>query len=175
MRDGDARAVVRWPVIVETAALFLMYALGLVAAWLVWPPLSLLYLVLILSCNLLFMARICPYCRHFEARSCHSGYHHLARFFRRREGRTFAQEFQRNVAVMYPVWAFPPLAAIYGLIRDLPAGLNWGLLTAVMLFCVAGFVVLPLASRRICAGCANAAECPRGARRDTVAPVGSPD
>ena len=171
MRDGVASAEGRWPVVVETAALLVVYALGLVITWLVRPTLSLLYLAVILSSNLLFMARICPYCRHFEARSCHSGYHHVARFFPRREGRSFARQFQRNVAVMYPVWALPPLVGLYGLI----GGLDWKLLAAVLLFCLCGFVVLPLASREICAGCANAEECPRGARRVALSPRESRD
>lgn len=168
MRDAQPREGVPRPVVVETVALLVMYAAGLAVAWLVWPPLSLLYLVVVVACNLLFMALICPYCRHFEARDCHSGYHHVARFFPRREGRTFARQFQRNVAVMYPVWAFPPLVGLYGLIRDLGSGLNWGLLAALALFCLSGFVVLPLASRRICAACANADECPRATRREPL-------
>ncbi len=170
MRDAQARAGVHWPVVVETVALLTMYAAGLVAAWLVWAPLSLLYLVVILVCNLLFMALICPYCLHFEARTCHSGYHHVAKFFPRREGRTFAREFQRYVPVMYPVWAFAPLVGLYGLIRDLGSGLNWGLLLALLLFCLSGFVALPLASRRICAECANAANCPRARVREATQP-----
>ncbi|RPI53003.1 MAG: hypothetical protein EHM56_07735 [Chloroflexi bacterium] len=166
MRDGDAGAGIRWPVVVETVALLAVYAMGLLVAWLVWAPLSLLYLVVILASNLLFMAHICPYCRHFEARSCHSGYHHVAQFFPRHEGRTFARQFQRYVAVMYPVWALLPLVGLYGLLGSL----DWGLLAALLLFCLCGFVVLPLASRKICAGCANAAECPRGGRRDALVP-----
>jgi hypothetical protein len=162
MEDGDARAGVRRRVVVETVTLLAMYAVGLVVAWLVWAPLSLLYLVVVLAGNLLFMALICPYCRHVEARNCHSGYHHLAQFFARREGRTFARQFKRNLAVMYPIWALPPLVGLYGLLRDLGSGLNWGLLAALVLFCLCGFVVLPIASQKTCAGCATAEECPRG-------------
>lgn len=171
MREGDVRAEVRWPVVVETTALLAVYAAGLGISWRVWPLLSWLYLAVILGSNLLFMARVCPYCRHLETRSCHSGYHHVARFFARREGRTFARQFQRNVAVMYPVWALPPLIGLCGLLRSL----DWGLLAALLLFCLVGFVVLPLASREICAGCANAVECPRGAARDRVSTLESQD
>jgi hypothetical protein len=165
MREGDATAGVQWRVVAETAALLGMYALGLLVAWLVWPPLSLLYLAVILASNLLFMARICPYCQHVEAMNCHSGYHHVARFFRPREGKTFAQQFQRNVAVMYPVWGLPPLVGLYGLITRFSSGLDWGLLVAIVMFCLVGFVLLPIASQKTCAGCASAQECPRGASR----------
>ena len=130
MREGDARAGVRWPVVVETTALLAIYAAGMAIAWRVWPPLGLVYLAVILASNLLFMALVCPYCSHLETMSCHSGYHLVARFFPRREGKTFARQFQRNMAVMYPVWALPPLAGLYGLLR----GLDWGLLALVLLF-----------------------------------------
>ncbi len=171
MREGDASAGVRWPVVVETTALLAIYAAGMMIAWRVWPPLSLVYLAVVLASNLLFMALVCPYCRHLETRSCHSGYHLVARFFPRREGKTFARQFQRNMAVMYPVWALPPLAGLYALLR----GLDWGLLAVLLLFCLFGFVVLPLASRHLCDGCANAADCPRGAPREGLSTLESQD
>lgn len=167
MRDAEASVGGRWPV-VDTVAMLAMYAAGLAVVWLVWAPLSLLYLAVIVICNLLFVARICPYCGHMETRNCPTGYHLVARFFPRREGRTFAREYQRNVPVMYPVWAFPPVVGLYGLLRDLSSGLDWGLLTALALFCLLGFVVLPIVSRKICARCANAAECPRARRRGSL-------
>jgi hypothetical protein len=170
MHEGGTRAGVPWRVVAETAALAAMYVLGLAVAWLVWPPLSLLYLAVILASNLLFMARICPYCRHVEAMNCHSGYHHVARLFRPQADRTFARQFQRNVAVMYPVWGLPPLLGIYGIARGLGSGFEWGLLAAVVLFCLVGFVLLPVASQKTCAGCATAEECPRGSSQNGVSP-----
>ncbi len=149
---------VRWPVIFETSALLFTYALGTALCALAWPPLALGYVALIVGCNLLFMAWICPYCRHCEERTCHSGYHHIARFFRPKANRGFAQQFRRNVAVVYPVWFLPPVAGVVRLVAD--ADLWSGVVLA--LFCLSGFVALPLASRQICAGCVNAPECPRG-------------
>jgi len=171
MRGSNARSGVRWPVVVETTALLAMYVMGMAIAWRVWPPLSLVYLAVVVASNLLFMALVCPYCRHLEARNCHSGYHLVARIFPRREGKIFARQFQRNIAVMYPVWALPPLAGLYGLLR----GLDWGLLTVLLLFCLSGLVVLPLTSRHLCAGCANATDCPRGAPRGNLPVPGSRD
>lgn len=155
--DSPARSAVVW----ETAALVVMLAAGTALAALLWWPLGLVYVGVYVACNLLFMAWICPYCPHCEARTCHSGYHHIARFFRRKEGRGFEEQFRRNVAVMAPVWALPPLVGLYLLV----ARFTWIALTLLVVFCLFGFVVLPAASKGICARCANAAECPRGRGR----------
>jgi hypothetical protein len=155
---ADLSAAVRWPVVVETVALGVVYVAGAWLAWLAAPLALLAYVAIVVLSNLAFMIAVCPYCLHCEERTCHSRYHLVARFFPARPGRGFGEQFRRNVVVMYPVWFLPPLAALWRLLVD-P---GWQVVVLLGLFCLGGFVVLPYASHRLCRTCANAARCPRG-------------
>ena len=141
----------------ENAALICMYLLGTVLLSLLSWPVGLLYLAYCLASNLLYMAWTCPYCAHYAAATCPAGYHLLfGGRFRAQPGKAFREQFRRGVTILTPGWLLPPLAGGYLLITSF----SWLGLVLVLLFCVVGFLVLPMDSRRHCAGCANR-DCPR--------------
>jgi hypothetical protein len=76
---------------------------------------------------------------------------------RPKEGKSFAGQFKRNAAVLYPVWILPPVAGVYlSIVR-----FSWPVLALTILFCLHGFVILPIVSQQHnCKHCDNT-DCPR--------------
>jgi len=135
-----------------------LYILGAILSAFVWCPLGLIYLGYCWSSVVLYMALVCPYCYHHEARTCPAGYHHISkRFFSPRKGGDFGTQFKYTV-VMYPGWALPPVLGVYLLITEF----SWNIFVIVSLFCLVGFWILPKTSNRYCKTCENAENCPRG-------------
>lgn len=138
-----------------TAALFVL------GAWLMRPlgrAAPVLYLLGCAGSIVWFWARICTACGHYGTRACPCGYGVIAaRFFKPHPTRDFHRRFRRNLPVMFPWWFAPPAVAIYELWHGAPR------ISVVPLavFCVLGFVVIPLISRRLgCADCALKDQCP---------------
>jgi hypothetical protein len=151
------------PILRENAALVVMYVLGTVLTLLLWWPLAVIYLGYALLSNILYMARVCAYCAHYSAATCHAGYHLFSgRRFHAKEGRDFAGQFRRNVVLLFPGWFVPPIAGVYLLYKDM----SWLVATVMVVFLLVGFVILPRDSQRYCEGCENEG-CPR--RRKGVA------
>ena len=128
-------------------------ALTAMLSWLA----ALAYLGYCIISILLYMALICPYCAHYQG-GCPSGYHLVAaRLFKPKSGRTFAQQFRSQIALMLPTWLIPPIVGGYLLVTRH----SWtaGALTA--LFCLCGFVLLPIMWMQVtCKKCKNAEACP---------------
>ena len=149
----------------ENASLIIMYLLGMILVARVWWPLGWLYLAYCVLSNVLYMAWVCPYCPHYTAATCRAGYHLLsARRFRAKAGRTFGEQFGRNVIVLFPGWFVPPVVGMYLLVT----GFSWRLVILLVLFCLVGFVLLPADSQRHCTGCENL-DCPRRKAGPTTA------
>ncbi len=146
----------RWFVWIENGSLWVTYALGALLAALASWPLVFVYLACCVLCNVLYAALICPYCFHHAEKNCHSGYHHISRFFRAQPDRTFAGQFRRYVAVMVPVWALPPIAALCRLL----VAFSWLQAALLAAFCVLGFMVVPYTSQHNCERCGTV-DCPR--------------
>ena len=150
--DLSLRSVLR-----ENAALAIMYALGTILVALLWWPLGLIYLGYCLLSNVLYMAWICPYCPHYIAATCPAGYQRISGGrFQARAGKTFSGQFRYGVIMLFPGWSVPPVVGLYLLVTNF----TWLVVALMALFCVVGFLILPVYSRRNCEGCENEA-CPR--------------
>jgi signal transduction histidine kinase len=149
--DVSLRTVLR-----ENGKLVVMYGLGAAVVGMLWWPLALFYLGYCALSIFLFIALICPYCGNYHTRSCPNAYHLLS-IFRPKEGRKFADQFNRYVYVTFPAWFAPPAVGLYLLIVNF----SWVVLALVVLFGLFGFVVVPRLSRDVCASCKNARNCPR--------------
>jgi MFS superfamily sulfate permease-like transporter len=147
-----------WTTLLENSSLALLFIAGTsLIAW-VWWPLGLVYLGYCFLSIFLFLAWVCPYCAHYAARTCPSGYHLIpVKPTKPQAGKTFARQYKRNIAVMFPVWFLPPVAGLYLLI----VRPSWLAVALTVLFCLHGFVILPYISRQHnCKYCDNT-ECPR--------------
>lgn len=155
--DKCHRAVPGWLVAVDNIPTFTMFLIGAAMLWLIWWPLSIIFLGYAFGSIVLFWAIICPYCHHYGTKACPCGYGVMAqRFFKRKKG-DFRTIFQRNLSIMYPNWAVPFIAGVYLLWKD-PAMITIGLFVA---FCIVGFAIIPAISKFVgCAGCEIKDQCP---------------
>ena len=141
----NARSILR-----ENTLQIIMYILGTVLIGLLWRPLGPVYLAYSLFSNVLFMAWICPYCRHYLLGACAAGFDILSRKrFKAQPGRTFGTEFRRRAWVLYPGWFLPPVAGLVVLI----AQFSWVALALLVVFCVDAFWLLPETSKKHCENC----------------------
>lgn len=159
MTNITARSILR-----ENAWQLVMYVLGMALLalwnWLLAPA----YLALGLLSNVVYMAKICPYCGHYGLGTCKAGFHLLSGGrFKPQPGQTFAKQFRKWVWVMFPGWFLPPLAGIVLLLQRF----SWTVLILLVLFCVVGFWVLPQDSKRHCDDC-DMVDCPRYPKRKTA-------
>ncbi len=145
----------------ENALQLVMYALGAILAGLAWWPLAPAYIVLCVISNMLYMARVCPYCGHYQLGTCPAGFDILSgKHYRAKVGKTFGSEFRNNVYVMVPGWFLPPLIAAWLLFWDF----SWPVLGLGIAFCLIGFWWLPESSKKHCQGC-ETVDCPRRPKR----------
>jgi hypothetical protein len=152
----------------ENALQIVMYVLGAVLIGWAWPPLALLYLAYCALSNVAYMAWVCPYCGHYSLGTCRAGFHILSgRRFKPRLGKTFRQQYLRNVYVVAPGWFLPPIAALYLLLT----GFSWTTLIMTALFCAVAFWLLPEDSKRHCEGC-ETVDCPRRPKAVSKTPPG---
>jgi hypothetical protein len=156
MTEISVRSILR-----ENAWQLVMYVLGMALVGLWNWTLAPIYLLLCLLSNLIYMAKICPYCGHYGLRTCKAGFHILSGGrFKPQPGLTFANQFRSWVWVMFPGWFLPPLVG--GIL--LAQHFSWGVLILLASFCVVGFWILPQDSKRHCDDC-DMVECPRYSKR----------
>jgi hypothetical protein len=161
------RVVPKWLVALDNAPTITMFFVGAAMLWLIWWPLSIMFLAYTLSSIVLFWGIICPHCHHFDTTACPCGYGVAApKFFKRRKDKDFKKVFKKNIAIMYPNWAMPFLTGIY-LLWASPTALVLGLFLA---FCIIGFGLIPGISKFVgCKGCEIKDQCPwmaKESRRD---------
>jgi hypothetical protein len=158
------RPIPAWLIVLDNAPTLAMFGLGTALIWPVSPPGAIVYLAYCALSIVLFWARICPYCRHFDTRACPCGYGVVAsRLFRRKEGRDFQTVFRRNIGIMFPCWIVPLVGGGFLLGRDFSKGALW----LFVAFCIVGFVLIPGIAKLIgCRNCRLKDECPwmKGAR-----------
>lgn len=142
----------------ENTALIAMYSLGTLLLALVWWFLGFAYVGYCIFSVILYMALICPYCRHFITRSCPAGYHRSSHFFKPKKGKNFRNQFRHTIVIVVPAWVLPPIAGVYLVVTDL----SWFHVVGILLFCLVGFWILPTHARRQCKKCDNALNCPWG-------------
>jgi len=104
------------------------------------------------------MVFVCPYCAHFDSRSCPCGYGAIAaRLVAKGDRECFPQKFKRHIPVIVPLWIIPPVVGVIALMRTF----SWPLIVLVFLFAVNAYVILPLASKHgSCGGCPQHETCP---------------
>ena len=119
---------------------------------------ALCFLAYALASVIWFLARICTYCRYYGTVSCPCGYGIIsARLFGRKTGRSFRKAFRTNIIAQFPNWFVPPAVGAYALITDF----SLQMLILVILFCIDGFLVIPLISKLVgCRNCETRADCP---------------
>ena len=152
-----SRVVPRWLVALDNGPTITMFFLGAAMLWLIWWPLSILFLAYAFGSIVLFWAIICPYCNHFDTRACPCGYGVMApRLFKAKKG-DFQAIFKRNLSIMYPNWAIPFIAGVYLLWKD------YSMLAVILFaaFCAIGFAFIPAVSFLVgCNECEIKDECP---------------
>ena len=133
----------------------------LLGAALLWPISGSLSIAFLLYCGLaivLFWARICPHCHHFDTRACPCGYGIVAAaFFKPKVGKDFRKVFRRNIGIMFPCW-FAPLGGGAYLLWTRFSGPALGLF---LTFCIVAFLLIPVISRFVgCKDCDVRDQCP---------------
>ena len=110
------------------------------------------------------MVFLCPYCPHWNTRSCPCGYGRIAAKLReKKEADHFKAKFRKHIAVIVPLWFIPVLAGIFLLARSFSSLL----LILLVAFAIDAFVVLPLVSRKHgCVECPQSDSCPWMERRN---------
>ena len=152
------RSVPGWVVALDNVPTVVMFVLGAALVWLVWWPLSVVFIAYCCLSIVLFWRLICPYCHHFDTRACPCGYGVIAsRLFGRREGPDFRTVFKQRIGIMFPAWIVPFVAGVYLLWTD-P---SWDVLGLLLAFCIVGFVLIPAISKYVgCKGCEIKDDCP---------------
>jgi len=151
--------------LLENLPLLITIFSGLLITINLWWGLGILYGGYSIAALLVFMKYICPYCACYNNNSCPSGYHLISsRLFKPDNGKVYNQQYQLYVPFLYPIWFAPPFIGVIQMI----GGISWIMVVYLIVFCVTGFVVLPLASRKICGKCDNARECPRMRKKHDV-------
>lgn len=157
------RVVPTWLVAVDNGPTVVMFLLGAALLRPISWSLSIAFLAYCALAIVLFWARICPHCHHFDTRACPCGYGVVAAaFFKRKVGLDFRKVFRRNIGLMFPCWFVPLGAGIYLLwVRFSSAAL--GLFLA---FCIVAFLLIPAISRFVgCRDCDVRDQCPWMAKK----------
>ncbi|MEN6624795.1 MAG: hypothetical protein ABFD69_01050 [Candidatus Sumerlaeia bacterium] len=153
-----ARVVPAWKIAADNLPVAVMFVIGTALLWPITAAGAIAYFVYCCASIVLFWALICPYCHHYNTRACPCGYGIMSpRFFKPRTGREFKKVFKQNIAIMYPCWIFPFFGGAYRLWADF----SRPVLALFILFCVIGFVLIPLFAKLVgCRNCEMKANCP---------------
>ncbi len=155
-----ARAIPIWVVLLDnipTLALYILGAALLLPFGKIWAIALFMYSLLSI---VLFWKRICPYCHHYGTKACPCGYGAISPlFFKSKEATSddFRRIFKRNIIIVFPSWFVPLIAGGYLLISDFNISGLW----MFIIFCVIGFIFIPLISKSVgCKNCSIKDECP---------------
>jgi len=147
-----------WLVFLDNIPTIILFVLG---GWII-QFLSIagavIYIVYALASVVFFWKKICPYCHHHGTQACPCGYGVIsAKFFGKKNDRSFKKMFRKNIPVMFPNWFVPLIAAVYLLYIKSTAGL----IIIIIAFCINGFLIIPLISRLVgCKNCEIREDCP---------------
>jgi hypothetical protein len=152
------KVIPAWLLVVDNLPTISLYALGTVMLWHYATWSGIVFLLYSISTFAWFWSRICTACPHFGTYGCPCGYGYISSLiFKKREGREFRKVFNRNLFYLFPAWFIPPAIAIYLLVTEM----NPVLLIISIIFCIDGFLFIPLLSKRIvCQNCSIKDSCP---------------
>jgi hypothetical protein len=105
-----------------------------------------------------FLAKICPYCHHYNTRACPCGYGAISpRLFKKRDPKSFKKVFKRNILIVFPNWFVPLGTAAY----LLSTRFTKEILIQTIIFILIGFIVIPIISKLVgCKNCEIKEDCP---------------
>jgi len=147
-----------WLVILDNLPTLILFILG---AWIIqylsWIV-ALVYIIYAAASIVYFWAMICPWCHHHGTQACPCGYGVIsAKFFGKRNDKSFKKIFRKNILVMFPNWFVPLIAAVYLLYTESTTTM----IVLTIAFCVNGFLIIPLISRFVgCKNCEIKEDCP---------------
>lgn len=147
-----------WLVFLDNIPTLLLFILGILILNKVSLLLAVLFGAYALSSVIWFWAKICPYCHHYSTQACPCGYGVIsARFFKKKDHKSFRKVFSRNIITQYPNWFVPTAVSIYLLLTDY----SQEILTLTISFALIGFVIIPSISKLVgCRNCEIKEECP---------------
>jgi hypothetical protein len=105
-----------------------------------------------------FWAKICPYCHHYNTYACPCGYGIIsARFFKKKENKSFRKVFRKNIAIQFPNWFVPLAVAIFLILTSY----SKTILFLAITFIIVGFIIIPGISKLVgCKNCEVKEDCP---------------
>ncbi len=153
----------RTRILIDNLPVLTMYFLGAIIVSLLHPLFSILYILYCVFSTLWFMRFICTHCPNYDRAPCPSGYNTIsAKFFKKGYPRSFKTMFKRHIGAVFPSWFTPIIVAVYLLSIDI----HIILIILLIAFIVAGFIILPIASRKYgCKNCNIKDKCPWKGRR----------
>jgi hypothetical protein len=152
------KVVPLWLVLLDNIPTLAMYVLGTFIIYQASPLWGVVFLTYSIGSIIWFWARICPYCHYYDTLGCPCGYGVIAaKIFPPKRDQKFSVVFKRNIVVLFPSWFVPTIVGIYLLIYHF----SKPMLIQVILFCVIGFVLIPLISKQVgCKDCEVGEDCP---------------
>lgn len=158
--ESCTRSMPIWIVLLDnipTLALYILGAALLLPFGKIWAILLFMYSLMSI---VLFWKRICPYCHHYGTKACPCGYGVISSLFFKSKptiNDDFRKIFKRNIIIVFPSWFVPFIAGIYLLIGDFNISRLW----LFIVFCVTGFILIPLISKLVgCKNCSVKDKCP---------------
>jgi hypothetical protein len=158
--ESGARSIPTWVVLLDNIPTLILYILGaalLLPFGKIWAILLFMYSLLSV---VLFWKRICPYCHHYGTKACPCGYGAISSLFFKPKiasSNDFRRVFKRNIVMVFPSWFVPLIAGGYLLLREFNTSRLW----LFIIFCVIGFIFIPLISKLVgCKNCTIKDECP---------------
>jgi hypothetical protein len=152
------RKIPLWMVLIDNLPTVSLFILGTIIISRISMIAGMAYFLYCCASIVWFWARICPYCHFYNTYACPCGYGIIAsKLFKSKKGKSFRQAFNQNIVVLFPCWFLPPITGVYLIIT------RYSLLFLIMviLFCLTGFVLIPLISKLIgCKNCNNKENCP---------------
>ncbi len=145
-------------ILLDNVPTLIMFILGALIISMLTSVYGTFYVIYSAFSIIWFWAKICPYCSHHDTMSCPCGYGVIsAKLFKRKTGKDFKKVFKTNIIVLFPCWLIPVAAGTYLLIDNF----TFSLLLYVILFCVTGFLIIPLISKMVgCKNCEIKKDCP---------------
>ncbi|NJK97101.1 MAG: hypothetical protein HC905_21220 [Bacteroidales bacterium] len=147
-----------WLVLLDNVPTLFLFIIGSLIIFRVTPIGSVVFLLYSFFSVFYFWAKICPYCPHFDTLACPCGYGIISsKLFKRKTDKSFKKVFKRNIGIVFPNWFIPLAVIVYLILTDY----SKGVLVLSVLFCVTGFILIPLISKLVgCKNCAIRNDCP---------------
>jgi hypothetical protein len=147
-----------WLVLLDNFPTLIMFILGAVIISEMSGLGAILYLFYSLLSIVWFWAKICPYCHYYDTFACPCGYGKISsKFFKKKNDKPFKKVFNQNIGVVFPNWFVPIIIALYQLLHLY----THNMLILTIIFCLIGFVIIPVISKRVgCKNCAVKENCP---------------